>query len=207
MPLPPPSSQCRQNPLTLGTITDPSLGLVALIFLGGSIVMLFFVILSGTTPTTPLNSTYFLQADTAGITGALDISQWTYFYICAPGNQDCSKASPAMPFGHAWADNADNIPSGLGGSYAGNTTSMYFFYMWRFGWVLYIMSLFIAVVSFFTGFLACCGRLGSAVSGLVSLAALFFYTIAVSLMTYVIPPHPPLCALEVFSCIDQQEPS
>lgn len=73
-------------------------------------------------------------------------------------------------------------------SHGGNTTSEYYFYMWRFGWVLYIMSLFFAVVAFFTGFLACCGRLGSAVSGLVSLTALFFYTIAVSLMTYVMSP-------------------
>lgn len=72
-------------------------------------------------------------------------------------------------------------------SYAGNTTSMYYFYMWRFGWVFYLMSLFFAVMAFFTGFLACCGRLGSALAGLVSLTALFFYTIAVSLMTYVLP--------------------
>lgn len=70
-------------------------------------------------------------------------------------------------------------------SYAGNTTSMYYYYMWRFGWVFYLISLFFAVMAFFAGFLACCGRLGSAISGLVSLTALFFYTIAVSLMTYV----------------------
>lgn len=63
---------------------------------------------------------------------------------------------------------------------------MYYFYMWRFGWVLYLISLFLTVMAFFTGFLACCGRLGSALSGIVSLAALFFYTIAVSLMTYVL---------------------
>lgn len=71
---------------------------------------------------------------------------------------------------------------------------MYYFYMWRFGWVFYLIGLFFAVMAFFTGFLACCGRLGSAISGLVSLAALFFYTIAVSLMTYVIhlPTHSPV---------------
>lgn len=57
--------------------------------------------------------------------------------------------------------------------------------MWRFGWVFYLMSLFFAVIAFFAGFLACCGRLGSAIGGLVSLMALFFYSIAVSLMTYV----------------------
>lgn len=164
-------------------VTDPSLGLPALVFLAGSIVMLFFVILSGTTRTSPLNSTYFLQADTSGITGARDVSQWTYFYVCGTNNQDCTKASPAMPFGHAWADDADNIPSGLGGSYAGSTTSKFYYYMWRFGWVFYLISLFFAIGAFFTGFLACCGRLGSAISGLVSLTALFFYSVAVSLMT------------------------
>ncbi|KAF3768621.1 hypothetical protein M406DRAFT_354943 [Cryphonectria parasitica EP155] len=88
-----------------------------------------------------------------------------------------------MPFGHAWDSNASGVPSGLGGGHGNNTTSTYYFYMWRFGWVLYIMSLFFSVCAFFTGFLACCGRLGSAISGLVSLTALFFYTIAVSLMT------------------------
>lgn len=91
------------------------LGLTGLVFLAGSIVLLFFVILSGVKSTTPLNKTYFLQADTSGITGARDLSQWTYFHICGSGNTNCSKASPAMPFGHAWANNADNIPSGLGG--------------------------------------------------------------------------------------------
>lgn len=153
--------------------------------------MLFFVVLSGTTKTSPLDSTYFLQADTGGITGARDVSQWTYFYICSPNNANCTKASPAMPFGHAWADNADNIPAGIGGGFAGNTTSKFYFYMWRFGWVFYLIGLFFAVIAFFTGFLACCGRLGSAVSGLVSLTALFFYSVAVSLMTCVIFAFPP----------------
>ncbi|POS70070.1 hypothetical protein DHEL01_v211537 [Diaporthe helianthi] len=161
----------------------PSLGGVALIFLAGSIVMIFFVILAGVATTSPLQNTYFLRADTSGITGARDISQWTYFHICSPGNVDCTRASPAMPFGHAWADDADNIPDGLGGSFAGNTTSKYYFYMWRFGWVLYLIALFFDVLAFFSGFLACCGRLGAAISGLVALVALFFYTIAVSLMT------------------------
>lgn len=41
------------------------------------------------------------------------------------------------------------------------------------------------IAAFFAGFLACCGRLGSALSGLVSLTALFFYSIAAALMTYV----------------------
>lgn len=67
--------------------------------------------------------------------------------------------------------------------YAGHTTSEAYFYLWRFGWVLYLISLFFEVAAFFAGFLACCGRLGAAISGLVSLTALFFYSVAVSLMT------------------------
>lgn len=77
--------------------------------------MIFFVILSGTTKTSPLSETYFLRADTSGITGARDISQWTYFYICSPGNVYCTQASPAMPFGHAWANHPSGVPSGLDG--------------------------------------------------------------------------------------------
>lgn len=161
----------------------PVLGLTGLVFLAGSILLLFFIILSGVKGTTPLDKTYFLQADTSGITGARDLSQWTYFHICGAGNTGCSKASPAMPFGHAWANNADNIPNGLGGKYAGNTTAEFYFYMWRFGWVMYLMSLFFEVMAFFAGFLACCGRLGAAISGLVAFTALFFYSVAVSLMT------------------------
>jgi hypothetical protein len=63
------------------------------------------------------------------------------------------------------------------------TTSYYFFYMWRFGWVFYLIALFFEVLAFFAGFVALCGRLGSAIAGLVSLTAFFFLSIAVSLMT------------------------
>lgn len=48
---------------------------------------------------------------------------------------------------------------------------------------MYLMSLFFEVMAFFAGFLACCGRLGAAISGLVAFTALFFYSVAVSLMT------------------------
>jgi hypothetical protein len=148
-------------------------------------VLLFFVILSAVTPTSPLNNTYFLSADTSKIDGARDVTQWTYFYICGSGNTDCSPAHADPPFGYAWegVSNPSGAPAELVGDHGGGTTSTYYFYMWRFGWVFYLISLFFEVAAFFTGFLACCGRLGSAVSGLVAFTALFFYTIAVSLMT------------------------
>lgn len=57
--------------------------------------------------------------------------------------------------------------------------------MWRFGWVFLLMTLFFEVLAFFTSILACCGRLGAALAFVVSAIALFFYTLAVTIITYV----------------------
>ncbi|KHO00186.1 cortical patch protein [Metarhizium album ARSEF 1941] len=151
--------------------------------LATSILFLFFIILSGVTDSTPLNKTYFLRANTEGITGALPNSQWTYFYICGDGNRDCTGAKAAMPFGWAWDANARNVPDELGGSYGSGTTSFHYFYMWRFGWVFILIALFFEVLAFFSGFLACCGRLGAAVAFIVTGAALVFHAIGASLFT------------------------
>ncbi|KAI1104044.1 SUR7/PalI family-domain-containing protein [Jackrogersella minutella] len=158
---------------------------LSLIFLAGSLVMLFFVILSAVANTSPLSNTYFLSADTSGITGARSVTQWAYFYICGEGNTECNHATPAPPLGWAWSGNPSNAPASLVGTHGGDTTSMYFYYMWRFGWVFYLIALVFSIVAFFAGFVACCGRLGSAIAGFAALVALFFHTIAVSLMTAV----------------------
>lgn len=151
--------------------------------LAGSIVMIFFVILAGLKDTSPLKETYFLRADTSGITGARDITQWTFFWICGDNNKDCGSAHAALPFGYAWSANPENAPDELVGSHGDNTTSSYYWYMWRFGWVLYLISLFFLICAFFSGFLSCLGRLGARLAGFVTIVALFFYSIAVSLMT------------------------
>ncbi|KAK4218983.1 SUR7/PalI family-domain-containing protein [Rhypophila decipiens] len=164
-------------------LSHSNLSLISMIFLSGSLVMLWFIILSGVTSTPPLRQTFFLRADTNGITGAKPVSQWTYFYICGPDNTDCGPAHPALPLGSAWESNPRNAPEELVGNYGDNTTSFTYWYMWRFGWVFFLLALFFEVVTFFAGFLACCSRLGSAISGLIALTALLFYSVAVSLMT------------------------
>ena len=151
--------------------------------LGTSILLLFFIILSGVTNSTPLNKTYFLSADTSGITDARDYSQWTYFYICGSDNKDCGGAKAAIPFGWAWGAHADKVPDGLGGDYGSGTTSKQQFYLWRFGWVFILITLFFEVLAFFSGFLACFGRLGAAISFIVTGAALLCHTVASSLTT------------------------
>ncbi|KAI5464125.1 SUR7/PalI family-domain-containing protein [Mariannaea sp. PMI_226] len=159
------------------------LGVAGLIMMGTSILFLFFIVLSGVTNSTPLRKTYFLRADTSGITGARDVTQWTYFYFCGENNQDCGSARAAPAFGKAWSSRPQNAPHQLVGAQADHTTSSQYFYMWRFGWVFMIITLFFEVLAFFSGFLACCGRLGSAIAALISTSALIISTVAMSLMT------------------------
>lgn len=63
------------------------------------------------------------------------------------------------------------------------TTSTYYYYLWRFGWVFYLISLLFTVMAFFTALLAPCSRLASGLSGTILLGSLFFFTLAASLMT------------------------
>ncbi|KAL0937116.1 cortical patch protein [Colletotrichum truncatum] len=176
------------------------LSLASIFLLSGSIVLLLFVILAGVRDTAPLNNTYFLEGDTSGITGARNgLTRWTYFYYCNDENTGCWGPWPAPAFGWAWGRDAANVPSGLAGGHGGGTTSTEYFYLWRFGWVMYLIALFFMVVAWFGSFLACCGRLGSAIAFLVSASALFFLTVAVSLMTYVLffPSPLPKCLTKV----------
>jgi len=159
------------------------MGTVSLILIAGALVLMFFVVLSGVTNTTPLNKTYFLQADTSSITGARPISQWTYFYVCGSGNTDCGSPVPALPFGYAWVGGGSNGPAALLGSHGKHTTSTHYYYLWRFGWVFYLAGLFMTVMAFFTALLAPCSRLASGFSGTILLGALFLYSLGVSLMT------------------------
>lgn len=155
--------------------------------MAGSLAMLFFLVLSGLKDVTPLNKTYFLQAHTEGITGALPVSQWTYFYICGEDNQNCNSAKAAYPFGSAWAANADNAPDTLIGSSGGNTSSSKIYYLWRFGWVFIMIALFFSSITFIASFLSCCGRLGASIAYYNSLMALFTHSVASAITTYVYP--------------------
>ncbi|KAM3550534.1 hypothetical protein MY1884_008199 [Beauveria asiatica] len=160
---------------------NAALGLVGLVLMGVSLLFLFFIILAGVTTVTPFDKTYFLRADTSGIDGARSVSQWTYLYVCGPGNTDCGGAKAALPFGHAWNKDASNVPPGLAGSHSGSSDK--FFLLSRFGWVFLLLALFFCTLTFFSSFLACCGRLGSAIATFVSFFALLFHALGSSLLT------------------------
>jgi len=139
------------------------MGIASLVLIAGSIVLLFFVVLSGVKNSSPLNKTYFLSADTSSIAGSgRATSRWTYFYVCGEGNTNCGKAVPALPFGAAWVGGSTGAPPELVGKHYKHTTSTYYYYMWRFGWVFYLLALVFDVFGFFSALLAPFSRLASA---------------------------------------------
>ena len=71
----------------------------------------------------------------------------------------------------------------INSTYGKGTTSRYYYYMWRFGWVFYLMGLALTVFTFFLALLAPCSRLASGLAGGMQLFALFWYTLPVPLMT------------------------
>jgi len=91
------------------------MGLASMILLAGSIVLMFFVVLSGVTNSTPLNKTWFLRADYSYEGSGRTTSQWTYFYVCGNHNQNCGAPVPALPLGYAWLGHNAEVPDALTG--------------------------------------------------------------------------------------------
>ncbi|OBT79321.1 hypothetical protein VF21_01869 [Pseudogymnoascus sp. 05NY08] len=160
------------------------LGSVSWILLAGALVMLWLVVLSGVTHHTPLNKIWFLRADTSGIGDARPISQWTFWYVCGDNNDNCGKPVPALPLGYAWRGNSNGAPAALVGSHGHNTTSKYYYYMWRFGWVFFFIAFIFANFAALSGFLSCI-RVVAGATGMLTLAATFWLTLAACLMTAV----------------------
>ncbi|KAK0111227.1 hypothetical protein ONS95_001602 [Cadophora gregata] len=163
-----------------------ALGIASLVLIGGALVLMFFVVLSGVKDATPLNKSWFLKADTSSFPGSGRAeSYWTFWKVCANGGGDCGKTVPAMPIGAAWVGGSQGVPAGLTGSHYKSTTSTYYYYLWRFGWVFYLMSIAFTSVTFLLSLLAPCSRLASGLSGSFLAFSLFWYSLAAALMTVV----------------------
>ena len=141
----------------------------------GACVLLFFVILAGVRDSTPLNETFFISADVSKISGAnIDspsgYGQWTLWGVCGATtdgkNVNCGSHHPAYPFSPA-----DNFGSNGVPQYFIDHENFYW-YASRFMFAFFIIALAFAVFSVFTGLLALCSRLGSAVSSIFALVSI-----------------------------------
>jgi hypothetical protein len=92
------------------------MGVASQVLIAGSIVLMFFVVLSGLRRAIPLRDTYFLRVDSSTLAGTTrPVSQWTYFYVCGEGNTDCGAPVPALPIGYAWRGGNGGVPEQLVG--------------------------------------------------------------------------------------------
>jgi len=162
----------------------PLVALISLFFLAGSIVLQFFVILSGGINSSPENLIWFLQVDTRGIPNARNPSRWTFWSICGVNffnglNQNCGSPVAALPFSPPHRTNFDTT---FGVPHVFLTTRK-FYYLSRFAWVFFLLALLFSVFAFLTGALALCTRIGAYLSGFNTFIALFWQTVAAALMT------------------------
>lgn len=161
------------------------MSLASWVLVAGAILLQFLVILSGAVKGNPENQIYFLQTTTGNIPGAPNPSRWTFFALCGVDsngrNANCRGVHPALPFDPPHKENfgtETGVPSPFLGTHK-------FYYLSRFMFAFYLIALFFAVLSLFTGILALCARLGAYVSALNAAAAAFFQAITAALMTYV----------------------
>ncbi|KAI9842974.1 MAG: hypothetical protein M1837_006711 [Sclerophora amabilis] len=158
-----------------------ALAFTSLILTAGALLLQFLVLLAGVRDANPLNQIYFFRAETSDIQDAPPSAQWTLWNYCDASvggrSSDCGGIRPAYPFDPVrnFGDQ-DAIPDAFKG------TNMYY-YLTRFMFAFFLIAIFFAACSLFTGFLALCARIGGAISGLLASVALFFQTITAALMT------------------------
>jgi hypothetical protein len=152
----------------------------------------FFTILTGAVNSAPLDRFYFLEASTSGITGARNPSRWTFFAICGADpttghNANCGAVVPALPFDPPRNFGTQNgVPQQFIGTHQ-------YYYLSRFMFAFYLVALVFGAIALLTGLLALVSRLGGYISSMTTSIALFFQTLAATLMTYVHPSLPLLC--------------
>lgn len=153
----------------------------------GAVVLLFFVILAGVRDTVPLNETFFLSADISSFHTNVDTpsgyGQWTLWGVCGATtdgkNVNCGSHHAAFPFSPS-----DNFGSGSVPAYFVDHHH-FFYYASRIMFAFFIIALAFTIFSAFTGLLALCSRLGSAVSSVFAMGACLFDIVAAALMTAV----------------------
>jgi hypothetical protein len=160
----------------------PILAILSLILVGGGVLLQFFTILTGAVNSSPLDHFYFLEASTSGITGARNPSRWTFFAICGVDpstghNTNCGAVVPALPF-----DPPRNFGTQRGVPQQFIGTHQYY-YLSRFMFAFYLIALVFGAFALLTGLLALVSRLGGYLSSMTTSIALFFQTLAATLMT------------------------
>lgn len=155
---------------------------LSLLFLLGSGLLTFFVLLSGAKTTGVLEKFYWLEADTAGLYSGADTARWYNYHWCNYENnqsQTCSDKQADLPFSPK--DNfgeSDALPIPF--TDQRNT----FYYLSRVGWAMLLIGLFFVLLTILPVLLSFFNiAIAALLSVISSWAALFFVTLAACLYT------------------------
>ncbi|KAK9455105.1 SUR7/PalI family-domain-containing protein [Dipodascopsis uninucleata] len=135
-------------------------------------LLLYLVMLAGTKDHNPLNRTFYLEADTSGISGAPSLTRWTLWNRCSVQNgisSDCTSNKAAYPF----------KPSQNFGTTSGVPSTLIdhqnrYYYMTRFAYAFFLIAVIFSSLGFLTSFTALFSRLGSGCSSVLTFIALIF---------------------------------
>ncbi|KAA8914658.1 actin cortical patch protein Sur7, partial [Sphaerosporella brunnea] len=158
------------------------ISLLSLIFMAGTIVMLVLLLSAGSHEREPLQRIHFLEADTRGIPNAPDgLCHWTlynYCHVVNGQNHACRPPSAAYPM-----DPVRNF----------NTTTDVprdfvqhqdrYFYLSRFLYAFYIISLFFCVAAFAVGLGSLCWWRAAAMAAAAATAAVACLAFCAAVMT------------------------
>lgn len=128
--------------------------LTQIVFLAGTTLLLLFIVMSGSINSFPINSFYWLQADTSSISGAPALSRWTFWGLATVSDNNRSvshQLSPAYPLSPV--DNfgtTENVPQ----DFIDNRNTYY--YLSRFAFVFYWIALAFVGISFLLAFFVGC---------------------------------------------------
>lgn len=165
-----------------------TLQLISLLFLAGSALLLFFIILAGARPSGILQKWYFLAADTSDYGNAkYPVSRWSFYGICGyekgesvkkPGKFiGCSKNKADYPLDPSrnFGIKQEDLPT----QFQGNR----FYYLTRFQFPFYLIALFFDVVALFSVLFSASFRSAGFVTVVSVLFTAVFSIIASSLST------------------------
>lgn len=161
------------------------LSTISVLFLAGSAVLLFFLLLAGVRDSVPLNELYWIQFDTNSIQSSLNLPnpvRWTSYNYCGVNsdghNSDCTKTKAAFPF---TPQDAFDTTSGIPQDFITHRRTYY--YLTRIAYGFFIGVLFFDVVALAFTALACCSKLGAGLVSSFTFIAFVFAAAAAAMQT------------------------
>ncbi|ODV81866.1 SUR7-domain-containing protein [Suhomyces tanzawaensis NRRL Y-17324] len=122
-------------------------GIINQFFLAGTILLLLFTVLSGSSKHFPLNRFYWIRANTSGIQGAPQEGAWTFWGVCEYDDFSQCQSGPAYPISPR-----DNFDTSQGVPQDFITNRSTYYYLSRFSFAFTLIALGLSSVSFLLGF-------------------------------------------------------